>query len=134
MRDKRWVPSLATAVLLGSAVVMALAGCDRGVSVREAAAALTGGNPDRGQRLISSYGCGSCHAIPGVPGAQAKVGPPLAGLPERAYVAGVLPNTPRNLERWILDPPGVDAKTAMPNLGVSPSDARDIAAYLYTLR
>jgi cytochrome c1 len=36
--------------------------------------------------------------------------------------------------RWIRDPPGVDAKTAMPRLGVTEPDARDIAAYLYTLK
>jgi cytochrome c len=36
--------------------------------------------------------------------------------------------------RWIRDPRAVDSLTAMPNTGVTPADARDIAAYLYTLR
>ena len=36
--------------------------------------------------------------------------------------------------RWIMNPPGVDDKTAMPNLHVTATDARDIAAYLYTLQ
>jgi len=41
---------------------------------------------------------------------------------------------PPNLIRWIQDPPGVDPLTAMPKLGVSEADARDIASILYTLR
>ena len=36
--------------------------------------------------------------------------------------------------RWIENPPAIDPKTAMPNMGVTVRDARDIAAYLYTLR
>jgi cytochrome c1 len=50
------------------------------------------------------------------------------------YIGGVLQNTPANLIRWIQDPPAVDAKTAMPNLHVTETDARDIATYLYTLQ
>jgi cytochrome c len=67
-------------------------------------------------------------------GDNPSVGPPLAGFGGRAYIAGVLPNTPENLLRWIQDPPGVDSLTAMPNLGVTSRDAVDIAEYLYTLQ
>jgi cytochrome c1 len=35
--------------------------------------------------------------------------------------------------RWLRDPPAVDASTAMPNLGLSEAEARDIAAYLLAL-
>ena len=62
------------------------------------------------------------------------MGPPLAGIGSRVYIAGVMSNTPTNLVRWIENPPGVDSLTAMPNLGVTERDARDIAAYLATLR
>jgi cytochrome c2 len=95
---------------------------------------LAGGNPDAGKALIRSYGCGSCHTVPGVRGADAKVGPPLTSMASRSFIAGVLENNPSNMIRWIQDPPGVDEKTAMPNLGVSQAEARDMAAYLYTLR
>jgi cytochrome c len=99
------------------------------------AMALThGGNAARGKELIRSYGCGSCHTIPRVPGAEASVGPSLQGIATHAYIAGVLPNQPENMIRWIMNPPGVDDKTAMPNLHVTATDARDIAAYLYTLQ
>jgi cytochrome c len=69
-----------------------------------------------------------------VPGADGLVGPPLAGIASRAYIGGVAPNTPENMVRWLMDPPALAPRTAMPNLGVAPSDARDMAAYLYTLR
>jgi cytochrome c1 len=69
-----------------------------------------------------------------VPGAESIVGPNLQGIGARAYIAGVLPNTPENMIRWIMDPPSVDEKTAMPNLHVRAEQARDIAAYLYTLQ
>ena len=67
-------------------------------------------------------------------GANGQVGPSLAGIASRSYIAGVLPNAPDNMLRWILDPRAVDSLSAMPNVGVAPSDARHIAAYLYTLR
>jgi cytochrome c1 len=54
--------------------------------------------------------------------------------PGGPHIAGVLTNTPDNLIEWIHNPPGVDPRTAMPNLGVDEAAARDIAAYLYTLR
>ena len=98
------------------------------------AAEQTGGDPRRGHAAIRTHGCSSCHTIPGVDGADALVGPSLDRIASRGYIGGVLPNTPDNLVRWILDPPGVDPHTAMPNLKLSEQDARDIAGYLYTLK
>ena len=100
----------------------------------EEAAALTGGDPARAPALMRRYGCTSCHSIPGIQGATGLVGPPLAGIASRSYIAGVLTNDPQHMIRWILDPKGVDSLTAMPVTGVSEGEARDIAAYLYTLR
>ena len=94
----------------------------------------TGGDANRGAATIELYGCGSCHIIPGVSGAFGQVGPPLSGVANRIYIAGVLQNTPQNMIRWIRNPKEVDDKTVMPNLGVTPRDATDIAGYLYTLR
>lgn len=120
--------------LLPVAVFLAsLIGCDGGKRAREAAL-LTGGDPERGRHAIRTYGCGSCHSIPGVRGANSLVGPPLAGIAQRAYIAGVLPNTPANMVAWIERPQNIDPRTAMPNLGVSARDARDIAGYLYSIK
>jgi cytochrome c len=93
-----------------------------------------GGDPTRGRALIRQYGCGSCHTVPGVSGADGLVGPPLTRFGARSYIAGELPNNADNLQRWIRSPRSVEPGTAMPELGVTELDARDIAAYLYTLR
>jgi cytochrome c2 len=95
---------------------------------------IAGGDARRGQALLKSYGCTSCHMIEGVRGGHAVVGPPLTGLRGRTYVAGVLPNSPDNLVRWIQNPKAVDSLTAMPVLAVSAADARDIASYLYSIK
>jgi cytochrome c2 len=115
-----------------SASLLAIAGCTHGEA--DAMALTHGGDAARGKELIRTYGCGSCHTIPRVPGAEASVGPSLQGEATRAYIAGVMPNQPENMIRWIMDPPSVDDKTAMPNLHVTARDARDIAAYIYTLQ
>jgi cytochrome c2 len=127
--------TLALGAVLAALVAASLSACTdetRHAEAREAAY-LTSGNPERGRDIMRTYGCASCHTIPGVPGADALVGPPLTGFAERAYVAGVLPNSPDNLVRWIRHPRQVDSLTAMPDMGVGERDARDIAAYLYTL-
>jgi cytochrome c2 len=93
-----------------------------------------GGDPERGARSMVEHGCGACHTIPGVTGANGSVGPRLEGFADRAYVAGVLPNEPGGLVRWIVDPPAHSPMTAMPDLGVTEAEARDMAAYLYDLR
>ena len=114
---------------------IALGACGRGERQIADARGLThGGDPARGHALIQQYGCGSCHKIPGVPGATGGVGPSLAGLQTQSYIAGVLQHTPDNLVRWVRDPQGVDPRTAMPNLDVSERDARHIVAYLYTIK
>jgi cytochrome c2 len=92
-----------------------------------------GASPERGRVLIEEYGCGACHAVPGVRGAAGRVGPPLDDISARLYIAGVVPNSPDDLVRWIRDPRRIDPGTAMPDLNVSERDARDIAAYLYEL-
>ena len=119
-------------LLLGA--LLALAACDGGETRSFAhGASLTGGDPYAGRGKMRDYGCGTCHTIPGVPGADALVGPPLTNMGARMYIAGVLTNTPQHMVRWIQDPPAVDSATAMPNLGVSERDARDMAAYLYAV-
>ena len=113
-------------------VVFALVSCDRASG--DDRYHLANADPGRGRVAIKRYGCGSCHNIPGVIGANGQVGPPLGEVGQRVFIAGVLPNEPDNMVRWIENPPAIDAKTAMPYMGVTTRDARDIAAYLYSLR
>jgi cytochrome c len=106
-------------------VVLAAAGCQRAPA--EVAA-------DRGARLLAHYQCGACHVIPEVAGARGQLGPSLDGLGRRAYLAGHLPNGSETLARWIVDPRSLVPTTPMPAMGASEADARDMAAYLLSLR
>jgi cytochrome c len=90
-----------------------------------------GGDPRAGAEAIVEYGCSSCHVISGIRRATGRVGPKLPQIQEQIYIGGVLPNTPENMVRWIQDPQEHCPATAMPDLGVTQLDARDIAAYLY---
>jgi cytochrome c oxidase assembly factor CtaG/cytochrome c2 len=119
-------------VLLAAAAVMSSA-CNAS-DVRRQAETLTGGSTQRGKTAIAKYGCGGCHTIPGVERAQATVGPPLSAIATRHYLGGHLVNTPDNMMKWIQFPQQTDPGNAMPNMGVTDQDARDITAYLYTLR
>jgi cytochrome c len=124
---------LAAFAIAGALVCIVLAGCDAGKSTHGVDVSYLG-NASHGQQLISSYGCGACHIVPGVRGARGLVGPPLYFWSQRTMIAGELPNTPPNLTHWIQHPKQVEPDTAMPDLGVSAQDANDIAAYLYTLK
>ena len=93
-----------------------------------------GGNPERGKLLLRQFACGSCHSIPGVANAAGKVGPPLEGIAKRVYLAGVLPNTPQNMAAFIQEPAAFAPRTAMPDMKVGAEHARDMVAYLYTLK
>jgi len=99
----------------------------------ETPAELRPGDPEAGRLAMQQYLCVTCHAIPGVVGANRHVGPPLGGIARQRYIAGVLPNTPANMARWLRDPSAIDPDSAMPDLGVSEQDARDMAAFLHTL-
>ena len=102
----------------------------RGLALTE----VPGGDAAQGRLVIRQYGCGTCHVIPGVPGANGTVGAPLTEFARRKYIAGELPNTSDNLVRWIVNPQLIEPGTAMPNLNVTSAEARDIAAYLATLQ
>jgi cytochrome c2 len=93
-----------------------------------------GGDPESGRLLLRQFACGSCHSIPGVANASGKVGPPLEGIAGRVYLGGVLPNTPENMASFIRAPHKADPRTAMPDMGVTEAHARDMVAYLYTLK
>jgi cytochrome c553 len=87
----------------------------------------------RGVELASHYGCVSCHEVPGAP-VTGRIGPPLAGVQRRAYLAGGLPNTPAQMVAFIRFPNRERPGILMPDVGVSEPDARELAAFLYALR
>jgi len=91
------------------------------------------GQLERGRSLLAQYQCGSCHTIPDVQAARGRAGPTLVAFGRRSYIAGQVPNRPEPLARWIVAPAAVVPGTTMPAMGVSPDDARDMAAYLLAL-
>lgn len=125
-------PAAATAVLL-AATLAVIGGC-RTDDGRFSARQVPGGHAKNGRNYMEAAGCGSCHLIPGVANARGMVGPSLEHFAQRSFIAGEVPNTTDNLVTWIVNPPSIEPRTAMPVLGVTPTQARDIAAYLYQLR
>ena len=122
---------LVPVVLLACAI--SSSACRNSKAVREAEM-ITGGDVARGESAINRYGCAACHTIPGIDTATATVGPPLTQVAVRQYLAGHLTNSPGNMIKWIQHPQLIDPNNAMPELDVIDQDAKDIAAYLYTLR
>ncbi len=119
--------TLRTTLTVVTMALLSTCGCSR-TSVapgKQAAVAHT-----NAPALMIQYGCTTCHVIPHVPGAVGKVGPSLNSLSQRSYLAGSLPNTPENLERWIMHPQQYRPGTAMPEMGVSEQDAHIISTYL----
>jgi cytochrome c2 len=128
--ERAWAGWARAALALAALVLAACSPGERRVALSD----VPGGDPAAGREVIAFYGCGSCHSIPGVAGANATVGPPLDEFAYRQFIAGRLPNNTGNLVTWIMDPQGVDPGNAMPDMGVNETDALNMAAYLATLR
>jgi cytochrome c oxidase subunit 2 len=87
-----------------------------------------------GEQIFMTMSCVNCHAISGTP-AQAHVGPDLSHLASRAQIgAGLMDNTPENLQRWLRNPQDVKPGVLMPNFEFTENQVTAIAAYLETLR
>ena len=122
-----WTRAGAAAALVSACAALAACRAAEG-------SVLPGASVERGRQSLAGFGCGSCHTIDGVTAAHGRVGPPLSGIASRSIIAGELANTPENMVQWIRDPQAVEPNTAMPNLQVSEQSARDMVAYLYTLK
>jgi putative membrane protein len=117
-------------------IMVSLAGLLLGSCDQEGKSSIVnfGGDADRGASLISKYGCGGCHSIPDIANANGNVGPPLQHVGTRTYIAGILNNSPDNMSLWLQNPQKVLPGNAMPAMGISQQDSRDMTAFLYTLK
>lgn len=104
----------------------------------------SGSLAERGREVFMRSTCVACHAIAGT-NAQGQLGPNLTRVGARSTLgAGMLENTPANLERWIRDPaaikpgvkmPGVaEGGGGMPPTGLSEEQLDAVVAYLSSLR
>jgi cytochrome c len=134
MWPTRVKPSTRRASLTFAAMASAgllLAGCD---GQSDNGLVNFSGDPRRGATLVKHYQCGTCHLIPEIDDAAGNVGPPLLHVGTRTYLAGFIHNSPENMARWIQDPQKALPGNAMPRMGVTPQDSRDITAFLYGLK
>jgi cytochrome c len=122
---------LVVPLLMVPMLAVALSGCGKSSA---AGPDNFNGDPQRGAELVNSYGCGGCHDIPGIANADGNVGPPLQRIGTRTYIAGFLQNSPDNMAFWIQEPQRVLPGNAMPRMNIPQKDARDIAAFMYTLK
>ena len=112
---------------------------------------LSKGDPANGAKLMVGAGtCLGCHMINGVPSMIGVVGPNLTHVASRTTIAaGLYPNDPQHLARWIKNAEAMKPGSIMPVLGAGEFDPRmkmmspvklsdqqiaDIVAYLQTLK
>jgi cytochrome c oxidase subunit 2 len=91
----------------------------------------------RGAQAFAGLGCITCHALRygGTAAVGGGLGPDLTHLASRRMIAaGLLPNTPETLERWIADPSALKKGTTMPATNADAETLRALAAYLSSLR
>jgi len=113
------------------ATLLALGACGEGVADRQP---MAGADPGRGREIIARLGCASCHVIPGVEWPKGRVGPSLQGFASRSLIAGLYANEPDILVEFVRNAPAYAPAAGMPPMPLTEPEARDVAAYLYTLR
>lgn len=94
---------------------------------------MAGGDPAAGLAAMERVGCAACHAVPGVSWPEGRTASALKGFGARPLIAGRLPNQPDVLIRFVADAPALAPEIGMPPMPLTPAEARDVAAYLYTL-
>ena len=132
LSSKSFFGILAALIFAVALIGIAYKYVEQRMRMRMHASVAVGGDVERGEAMFIQYGCGSCHALSDVRTATGNVGPPLDGIATRVIIGGHLANNPPNMEHWIRDPQQVSPGTAMPDLHVGETDARDITAFLYT--
>ncbi|HET7372770.1 MAG TPA: cytochrome c oxidase subunit II, partial [Gemmatimonadaceae bacterium] len=85
---------------------------------------LSKGDPANGAKLIVGAGaCLGCHSIKGNPMMVGQIGPNLTHIATRTTIAaGLYPNDPRHLARWIKNAPVMKPGVAMLTLGAGEFD------------
>jgi len=94
---------------------------------------IAGADPERGLAVMERVGCATCHVIPGIDWPKGSAGPSLEGFGASPMIGGRFPNQPEVLTAWLVDAPSLSPETAMPPMPLTDAEARDVAAYLYSL-
>jgi cytochrome c oxidase subunit II len=113
--------------------------------------ALAAGNVASGEKLVTTGMCIACHSIRGEPMMVGNIGPNLTHVGSRTTIgAGLYPNDPQHLARWIKNANAMKPGIAMPTFGIGEYDPvtlkgpvktgftdqqiADIVAYLQSLK
>jgi len=87
-----------------------------------------------GRKIFEHTACINCHTVVGT-AANGRFGPDLTHLMSRETIgAGLVPNTPENLRRWIQDPAAIKRGSLMPAMGMSDRELDAVTAYMASLR
>ncbi|MGA2231691.1 MAG: cytochrome c oxidase subunit II [Tepidisphaeraceae bacterium] len=83
-----------------------------------------------GRKIFFTQTCINCHAIGGT-SAIANAAPDLTHISlRRQLAAGVIPNTPDNLARWLRNPQDIKPGCKMPDFGLDDNQVNQLVAYL----
>ena len=85
-----------------------------------------------GRELFRTLACAGCHTIQNLTAGKFPGAPDLTNLASRPQIAGVLPMSLENLERWIANPQQEKPGTAMPDLNLDAETVRAISQFLIT--
>jgi cytochrome c oxidase subunit 2 len=87
-----------------------------------------------GMQFFTSASCSTCHTIRGT-SADGKLGPDLTHVGSRPMLAaGLIPNDVGHMSGWIANSQAVKPGNLMPPQHLTPSDLRDVVAYLQSLK
>lgn len=86
----------------------------------------------QGLEVFIANGCGACHRIDGVPGANGRLGPDLTHVGSRqSLAAGLLPSDVGNMAAWIASSQHLKPGNKMPSFnGLTGTELRAVSAYL----
>jgi cytochrome c oxidase subunit II len=90
----------------------------------------------RGEKFFREKSCSQCHSVGHANGSEPKTAAPdLTHFATRATLgAGVLENTPDNLELWLRDPQAIKEGCHMPNFKLKKHEVADLVAYFESLK
>jgi cytochrome c oxidase subunit 2 len=87
-----------------------------------------------GRSVFLAQSCVNCHRVRGTP-ARGGYAPDLTHLMRReTLAAGMVPNKPEYLRRWVADPQTIKPGCLMPAFGLGEQDRDELVRYLLTLR
>jgi cytochrome c oxidase subunit 2 len=114
-------------------IVVERAAFDRWVAAQRAPAIEPTGDAADGKGIFARSACVGCHTIRGV--SAGALGPDLTHFGSRTTLAaGLLPNNPGNVAKWVRDAPAIKPGAKMPRFALSDAQARALAAYLMALK